>query len=60
MFASGNVVYVHATYPVNKGKGVPTWMKNALYKVIKVTKGPNLSPNARDEMGIMEGRDEKV
>lgn len=31
-------------------------MKNALYKVIKVTKGPN----ARDKMGITEGRDEKV
>lgn len=31
-------------------------MKNALYKAIKVTKGPNV----RDKMGIMEERDEKM
>lgn len=31
-------------------------MKNALCKVIKVTKGPTM----RDKKGIMEGRDEKV
>lgn len=31
-------------------------MKNALYEVIKIGKGPNV----RDKMWIMEGRDEKV